>query len=263
MAVHQSIASVLLAALLAAATAVTAQTAGAPPATSLVGSWLVTIKGEPVTRTFIVTEEAATANGALLKAAYGLSDKGQGPVAAEMRVVENRRQLLFVTQADTKVAVTEQSDGGFKGSFTVKSGAVMEVTLARMTDEMKLQMAQAKAMADFKKPGADVPAECAAYYGQWLGRWSQGNFGELYLRIAEVKSAGDKCTVRYSYTSSTTPVPARATAEIKDGSVAFVCNSSTGGTCVFSFKGDGVIYGSYSNPTGGTNTGVFKQIKQP
>ena len=378
----------LLAAWMAIAAAaplhVGAQTASTPTENSLVGSWLVTVKSEPVTRTFVVSEEAATATGALLKAAYGLSTRGQGPVAAEMRRVDSRRQLHFVTQADTKVVVTEQADGSFVGTFTVKSGKVMEVTLARFTDEIKLRIAQAKAVAGTQKPGAEVPANCAAfsggwggewpvqgyvylwvmsvdascaakvaynrnatpptsaqgllaatikdhtlllprpdggttsfelsggvlnaryagpagtnaatmqrvdaaaaaridaeqkavlavvppsadlpaacaaYFGQWRGRWNTDGTNDMYLRVAEIKAAGDKCTVRYSFTSATSPVPARSVAEIKNDAISFVCNQNTGGTCIFSFRGNDTIDASYSNSMGGRNSGTFNRIK--
>lgn len=255
----------LLATLLVATatTTVTAQTANASPPSSLVGSWLVTIKGEPATRTFIVTEEASTANGALLKAAYGLSDTGQGPIVAEMRLVNDKRQLLFVTQADTKVSAIEQADGSFQGSFVIKSGRAMDVTITRFTEETKAQIAQAKALADMKAPGADVPAECAAFFGHWAGRWSQGqgNFGELHLRVAEVKAANGQCTARYSFASPPSPIPAPYKADIKNGELSFVCNRSTGGTCIFTVKGESTLYGSYSNPSGGVNNGVFNRIK--
>jgi hypothetical protein len=71
-----------------------AQTGNAPIQNSLVDSWLVTIKGEPVTRTFVISDEAATATGALLKAAYGLSTQGQGPVVAEMRRIETAANCI-------------------------------------------------------------------------------------------------------------------------------------------------------------------------
>jgi hypothetical protein len=105
---------------------------------------------------------------------------------------------------------------------------------------------------------ADVPAECARFHGQWVGTWSAGNFGEMFLRVAEVKSAGDKCVVRYSYSSAKSPVPAKMTAEVRNGTVAFGCGMN--GTCVFERHGDD-LWASYTNPSGGINNAAFRKVK--
>ena len=134
-----------------------AQTAAAePPQSSLIGSWLVTVDGEAATRTLIVTEEAPTGDGALLAAKYGMT--AQGPIEAKMIRLGAQRQLVLVTQAGTKIVATEQSDGNFKGTFTLKSGGVKEVTIARMSEEMRQQLAQARAAPVTQEPGPDVPA---------------------------------------------------------------------------------------------------------
>ena len=109
--------------------------------------------------------------------------------------------------------------------------------------------------------GVVLPAACAAYFGQWRGRWNTDGTNDMYLRVAEIKAAGDKCTVRYSFTSATSPVPARSVAEIKNDAISFVCNQNTGGTCIFSFRGNDTIDASYSNSMGGRNSGTFNRIK--
>lgn len=359
-----------------------AETIAAQPQNSLAGSWLVTVKGENRTRTLIVSGEAATSNGAALQAAYGMSNERQGPVVAEIRMAENQRQLVLVTQTNTKIVAIEQPDGNFQGTFTLKNGNVKEVSIIRMSATEAQQIAQLKPTSTIQVPGADVPAACAAFsggwggewplqgfislwvvsidsncvakvaygrsvkpptlkqtlsaapiktgalylqrpdggtttfelksdalsasyagpggansaimrrldtasvartdaevkeamamvppssdvpagcsafYGQWVGTWSQGGFGEQYFRVAEVKSAGDKCIARYSYSTSKTRIPAKDTVEIKPGAFAFLCNTSTGGTCIFERNGV-ELWGTYSNPGGGNNNGVFRKI---
>lgn len=350
---------------------------------SLVGTWLVTVEGEAKTRSLIISEEALT-DGAVIQAKYGMSVPGAEPIEAKMLRATDQRQLQLVTQASTKIVVTEQSDGNFKGTFALKNGTVKDVTIARVSIQAQPTVAtsglltiqkpgadvpvncaafsggwggewprvgyaslwvvsidascnakvvypagpktpkatqpqspamikgdvlsltrpdggttkfelsgggisanysgpsgvnnttlqridndpalQARAEADQKAamatvpPAPDVPSACAAFYGQWSGTWSQGGLGELYLRVAEVKSVGDKCLVRYSYTPSRTPVPAKDTVEVQRGAITFVCNSSTGGTCVFARNGD-IISASYTNPGGGRNDGTFKRIE--
>lgn len=105
--------------------------ATAPEQGSLKGTWEVTVEGFPETRTLIVTEEGSTQESALLEARYGITGKGQGPIGAKMVRSGRLRQLEFVTQAATKVAAAEQADGTFKGTFTLKSGAVHSVVIAR------------------------------------------------------------------------------------------------------------------------------------
>src|SRR5574337_768306 len=106
-----------------------------PGKDSLVGTWQVAVEGFPETRTLTVSEEGPTADGALLGARYGITGKGQGPISAKLVRSGAGRQLTFVTQADTKVAVTEQADGRFTGSFTLKNGTVHAVVISRAAAE--------------------------------------------------------------------------------------------------------------------------------
>lgn len=237
-----------------------AMTALAQSKADLTGTWVVTVAGEARTRTLIVSAEAPTPDGALLQAKYGMSDESQGAISAEMKKAADGRQLVLTTQANTKIIATEQPDGRFTGTFTLKTGAVKDVSIARLGEGQVLATAKPAASNAAVPPSSDVPPDCAAYYGNWLGRWSQGSAGEVYLRIAEVRSTGGSCSVRYSYSSSPTTTPGKKTAEIKDGTLVFVCNSSTGGTCVFERKSDS-LWASYSNPIGGGNNGVFKRIE--
>ena len=78
--------------------------------------------------------------------------------------------------------------------------------------------------------------------------------------MACVRNSDGGCVVRYSYAPTKGPVPANETTEVRRGSIAFVCNRSTGGTCVFERKGD-VIVASYANPAGGTNNATFRRVE--
>lgn len=142
------------------------------------------------------------------------------------------------------------------------TGTTNSATMTRV-DPSSLATAQAEAatLAALKSipPSPDVPADCAGYFGSWGGDWAQGQ-GSWYFRVAEVRSSGDGCIVRYSYSPTKSPVPAKETAAIRSGSVAFICNRSTGGTCVFERKGD-IIAASYTNPAGGTNNATFKRVE--
>ncbi|MFA9262389.1 MAG: hypothetical protein ACEQSB_03475, partial [Undibacterium sp.] len=131
----------LLLAVFSAAVAVPAQAQTvaalqASPNPSLAGSiWLVKVAGEPRTRTLIIAEEAPIAGGALLTARYGMSDEHQTPIAAAIRLVGNKRQLVLTTQAASEIVADEQSNGSFSGTFTPKKGGVKPVSIALASDE--------------------------------------------------------------------------------------------------------------------------------
>lgn len=239
------------------------QAPAAPPASNtLVGTWLVTVEGLPETRTLIIANEAATESGTTLGARYGITGKGQGPIATAKAIVRSgaARQLSFVTQADSVVLADEQPDGSFAGQFTFKNGSVKSVLIARTAAAATKEAARAAVDPAAIQPLAPgVPPECAAFHGTWAGTWAQGGFRELYLRVVEVKFSGGKCAARYSFNDATSAVPAPYTAEIRDGTMSFVCNRSTGGTCVFKRSGN-EMWASYTNPMGGTNNGVFKAV---
>lgn len=167
-----------------------------------------------------------------------------------------------IRRADGGTTTFELNGGAISARYLGPSGS-NSTTLRRIDVD---SAAQAQVDTDQRTaltvvpPGTDVPSECAAFYGQWAGTWSQGSFGELYFRVAEVKPAGDKCIVRYSYSTSKTPVPARETAEVRSGTITFVCNKGTGGTCVFERRGE-TLSASYRNPAGNSNDGTFKRVE--
>jgi hypothetical protein len=231
--------------------------AASKPSVSLVGTWIVTVKSLPETRTLIVSEEAPTETGALLGARYGITGKGQGPIAARTLAANGLRRLSFVTQADSVVVADEQPDGSFVGTFKFKNGSVKPVLVSRATSAAP-SAARAPDPAAPQPLAADTPAHCAAFHGNWAGAWTQGSFGRLFLRVVAIDVTGDKCVARYSFTSAETPPKVVFRAEISDGVLSFVCNRSTGGTCQFKRSGD-ELWGSYTS-TSGNNSGVFRPV---
>lgn len=252
---------VAAAALFCGLPAVAQSTSTAPTEASLVGTWLVTVDGETNTRTFIISNATPAASGALPDAKYGLSGGNLPPVNAKLARSGEVRQLHITTQASSIIAANEQPDGSFKGTFTTKSGAVKAVLISRVADGSLPPAAAPKDLAAVVPLVAGIPEECVALHGNWAGTWSQGRYGELFLRVVEASNANGNCILRFSYSESSTPVPARLTAEAKSGSLSFLCNRSTGGTCVFKPSG-GDLWASYSDSSGGRNTAVFRRIKQ-
>ncbi len=251
----------LFAALLAATGTLTAQaqpTTRANSAGLASTSWLVTVDGEAKTRTLLIASATPKSDGSLLlEATYGLTGGGMHPAEAQMGQSGSQRQLTLTTSANSTIIATERPDGTFQGTFTNKNGVVKGVIVAKLSGDIRL----AAKSATEGTPAGDIPSECSAYAGAWVGRWNQGGFGDMYLRITDVRSVGGEgCMARYSYSSKVETVPSKKTLEIKDGAIAFVCNSSTGGTCVFTRKND-ALWASYTNPGGGQNSGVFKRVE--
>lgn len=231
--------------------------------TELVSPWLVTVQGQDRTRTLRIKEVREDPGGKLvLDAAFGWTDGNQisVPTASVIQSGQETR-LMFVTQAGTQVAAVLMSSGLFEGTFTTNNGVAKTVRIQKLTeDELRAKIAATKAARAAKvlvKPSADVPESCAAFSGQWVGRWSQGNIGQSWLWIAEIDV---NCMAKVSIERSDSPPDSFITVEIKDGELSFLCNSSTGGTCVFKRKGDD-LWASYTNPSGGRNSAVFERVR--
>ncbi|WP_291988492.1 hypothetical protein [Candidatus Accumulibacter sp. ACC007] len=230
--------------------------------TELVSSWLVTVEGEDRTRTLRITGVTQDPEGKLLlDAAVGWTDGNQVSVPASAIQSGQETKLLFVTQAGAQVAAVLMPSGIFEGTFTNKKGVVKAVRGEKLSEtDLQLKIAAAKASRAEKivlKPSADVPESCAAFSGQWVGRWSQGNVGQNWLWIAEIDV---NCTAKVSIERSDSPPKRFSTVEIKGDELSFLCNSSTGGTCVFKRNGND-LWASYSNPSGGKNSAVFEKVR--
>ncbi|HNK51549.1 MAG TPA: hypothetical protein PKI24_21465 [Nitrospira sp.] len=198
----------------------------------------------------------------ILDAAFGWTDGNQVSVpTASVIQSDQETRLLFVTQAGTQIAAVLTSSDLFDGTFTTKDGVVKTVRIQKLTEEdLRAKIAATKAARAARivvKPSADVPESCAAFSGQWVGRWSQGNIGKSWLWVAEIEV---NCIAKVSVERSDSPPNSFITVEIKDGELSFLCNSSTGGTCVFKRNGND-LWASYSNPSGGKNNAVFERVR--
>lgn len=357
-----------------------AQTTLAQLQTDLVSTWLVKVNGENRTRTLRINGiEQKAVDTFLLDAVYGMSDERQSTVKAEVNQIGQERTLILITQAASKIVVTQMPTGAFSGTFTLKNGTTKGISFEKISendlkstvtsalnsvptiekpaadvpapcasflggwsgvwpnigrtwlwvvsvdakcgakysygisssvpnsyktadikegvltlprpsgatyfqlqgdelsgrysgsdgensaslqrvqlsgDSLAALRAEQKAASVITAPAADVPASCASFFGGWTGTWSQGGFGAQWLRIVSVDA---KCIAKFTYSSSKTIMNDFQTAEIKQGELSFVCNKSTGGTCVFERHG-AELWGSYSNSGGGRNNGVFRKI---
>jgi hypothetical protein len=189
---------------------------------------------------------------------YGKSAK---PTTADkLSQAKIKDDTLSLPRPDGGTTIFDNKGNAVMGRYRGPSGfneALMERVGLEAADRLDAEQQTQSAMIPV---ASDVPPECAALYGQWLGTWSQGNFGEQYLRVVEVKFSGGICTARYSYSSSKTPIAAKDTTEIRGGVITFVCNSSTGGTCVFKPAGND-LSASYTNPIGGRNNATFRRLQ--
>lgn len=107
------------------------------------------------------------------------------------------------------------------------------------------------------RPGPNVPAKCAAFFGTWTGKWNKGAMRQLWLHIFQVDA---KCFADYAYTSSRYPPRWFNRAEIKDGYLTFRCAGDHPDICSFERKGD-VLEGESSAGGGNPATGVFKKVE--
>lgn len=220
-----------------------------------VSSWLGTIEGDAKGRTLrIKGVSQKTDEIFVLEADYGFFDGKQTSIKAEISQIGQERKLTLVTQSDSLIVATQAPNGAFVGTFTLKNGVTKPIRIDKISEtdlQVKVSAAQRSASV-LTPPEADVPATCAAFFGLWSGVWSQGNFGTLWLRVAGVDA---NCIAKITYSGGIIE-----TTEIKQGVLSFLCNKSTRGTCNFERHGDD-LWGSYHNPAGGTNNGVFRKTK--
>lgn len=123
--------------------------------------------------------------------------------------------------------------------------------------------AQTKLAADASDAGksdeaANIPANCAAFLGAWVGRWEYGNYGEMRLQVLEVDT---NCVAKGAYGGNTGKAWPYEGAEIKADKMSWLCSKARTGTCVFENHGD-TLWANYHDPSGGKNNGVFKKVAQ-
>lgn len=188
---------------------------------------------------------------------YGRSAK---PTAADKTTTATiRNETLTLPRPDGGSTIFDHKGSAVMGRYRGPAG-FNESLMERVGFDAAARLdAEQRAQAAMVPLPADLPTECAALHGQWVGTWSQGNWGEQFLRVVEVKAAGGHCTARYSYSASRSPVAAKDTADVRGGAMAFDCNASTGGTCVFKPAGS-ELDASYTNPGGGRNSATFRRL---
>jgi hypothetical protein len=228
----------------------------------IVGSWIVEISGVNRPLTFTVRGAEAGADGVFnLDATFGFTDGGNSAVKAKVRLVSDVYKLEFVNTNGTVYAAEGSANGTLAGSNTPTSGSPRPLRLVRTSDdELKQRVAS---LADARaaltvKPGPDVPESCARFFGGWVGR-SRIDVGLSRLWVLGIK-ADCMAQVSYRAPSPTSDVPYGDvfTAQIAQGTLSLPCGNS--GTCVFEVHGV-EVWGSYTNPSGGSNSSVFQRIK--
>lgn len=221
----------------------------------LVGSWLVAVANEGRTRLLKISDVSQGSGETYsLTAVYGWSDGNQSSIKAEFIQDQGGKKLSLVTPANTIIIASQDSSTAYTGTFVIKNGDSKLVRITKMNDEQLNDK-----MLGFEKPDGMVPEKCAAFFGIWRGSWSAGSFGEQTLKIRKVVQTGGSCVAMFTY-GDTTSDPKNFSQVIinNQDSISFLCNRSTGGTCTFTVHGD-QLWANYSNPGGGTNSGVFKK----
>jgi hypothetical protein len=225
----------------------------------VVSAWVVTVDGEMRKRLLRISgieqKDSATFS---LSATYGWIDAYKPPVKAELVQSGKERTLNFVTGSNSKIVATQNTDGVFVGTFSPTSGPSKGIRLVKVSDdELSKVLADAQAAVAIAKPAENVPPACAAFSGKWSGMWSQGGIGQQWLWIMSIDN---KCMAKIAYVSSNNPPTSFEMVEIKDGTLEWICNRSTQGTCVMKRNGND-LWANYHNPSGGVNSAVFSKIE--
>ena len=229
---------------------------------ALVSPWIYTLQGHYITWLLqVVKKEGNTLTATLAPTTQAEPATNNFPIT--VGETEGKTTLSFTTETGNRIELTEKDEGRFTGTWTNKSGDEKWVAIRRISaDAIPSERAQQrKIVAEkmlSKKPRSDVPQACAAFHGHWKGSWSVGGIGTRYLTVSEV--AAD-CTAKIAYGSNeSVPVSGYMNQRISDdGTLEFVCNSSTGGTCRFKLRGSD-LWANYSNSGGGSNSAVFERV---
>ncbi len=229
---------------------------GGPLAPSV---WLVSMEGHYLTWILRIPQtDAATGN--MIDATYSntVDDATRRPISGSVSATI----VTYTTPSGATVTVTQHPDGSFIGTLISKKGGAKKVAMRAISETEIPGITAAEREAQARKaiapPTADVPAACAQFSGEWQGQWSTGGYGLLYLWVEKIEP-NCMATIRYS----DKPKRGKTTldVQIEDGKFSFVCNQSTGGTCVISRNGDG-LYANYSNPQGGRNNAALTAARQ-
>lgn len=216
-------------------------------------TWIVTVEGEPLTRTLTITGSTSEDS---LEGTYGMTyGSKKPPLSISLSRQSDKITLRFTTSAGSEIVATGQG-ARFVGTFRHKN-AEKSVTLRRVSDEeLQREIADQesiKAAVVIVKPSPSVPESCAAFSGKWAGKWANGNFGTMWLWIASVDT---QCNVKFAYLPHHHAPKTLISGRIENGSLSFVCSSSTGGVCEFTNHGN-ELWGNYMNSSGGKNNAIF------
>jgi hypothetical protein len=182
------------------------------------------------------------------KYSYGASSN----VPQNFKMADIKDGVLSIPRASGSASF-EANGNEISGRYTGTDGtnaAMMQKVSLTDGSLAKLRVEQRNSV--IRPPAPDVPAVCAFFFGTWTGTWSVGSAGQNWLRVVGVDA---NCIAKITYSGGIVE-----TTEIKRGVLSFLCNKSTEGTCNFERHGDD-LWGSYHNPAGGTNNGVFRKTK--
>lgn len=226
----------------------------------LVSPWLVTVEGDARSRTLTITNATQKSDEVFsLDAMFGFSDGAQPAATVEVMQIGNERKLTISAKSGARIVAAQAIDGSFIGTFTTGKGEAKAVTITKISKDEQQAIRESARVAStsiIEKPAADVPASCASFSGKWTGTWTQGGVGQNWLWVAKVEA---NCTAKIAYLGRNRTPSSFETVDIKDGVLQWLCNQSTGGTCVLKYQGDELL-ASYSNPSGGVNNAVFRRI---
>ena len=194
----------------------------------LKGVWLVEVM--ETVRALKITKAEKTADGSLVVEATFSG----APAKVSANASSSPFKLDITSAAGTLMSFTEFSPTTLTGTFTARSasGSISGVKFA-------------------PKVSAETASKCGASEGIWEGKWSQGNIGIMTLLLDDISS---QCSALVRYGT------VKETVKLIDGAFSFKCNTTTGGTCSFRPKGK-ELWVAYTNPQGGSNNGVFKQVE--
>lgn len=220
--------------------------------------WAVSVQGHYITWDLDITKIEP---GGEFQGTYGITLHTRKKDISGRVITEGATTTLsYKTQNGYPVTATRNPDGSYTGTLVNDKGESRSVTIVRITKADIPEMIKAQAKIRREKnvtpPAPDVPIVCARYSGEWKGRWSVGGYGDFWLWVSSIDSG---CKANILYSSYPFPdIPRTVQMDPKDGSFSFVCNNSTGGTCVATIvsgneNGPGNIYITYSNSQGGKN----------